>query len=108
MQTAADFDKAAMEGAQEIAKIEAASPSLFKSGWRPAVGWCCVSGLAYTFLVRPVLWWIIQVAFIISGRQNIIPTLPAIEMGELFTLLLGMLGLGGMRMYEKVRGVASK
>jgi hypothetical protein len=102
------YDKAQLEGQLAINKAEAESPSLFKGGWRPAAGWTCVGGLLYTFLARPLLWWIIQVGLIIVGKVNVIPPLPAIEMTELLTLLGGLLGLGGMRMYEKAKGVASK
>jgi hypothetical protein len=71
----------------DINKTEAADPSVFKSGWRPAVGWVCVSGLAYTFIGQPLLSWA-------SGVWQI-PNPPPLDMGDLFTLLAGMLGLGG-------------
>ena len=86
----------------EVNKVEAADPSLFKSGWRPAVGWVCVVGLGYTFLLRPLLPWLITV----TGLQ--VPTLPPIDTGELFILLGGLLGLGGFRTVEKMKGVATK
>lgn len=88
---AADTELA--KGQQEINKVEAASPSLFVSGWRPAVGWCCASALTYEFLLRPL-----AVAF---GYPA-----PELPMGDLLTLLLGMLGLGGLRTKEKLAGVA--
>ena len=82
----------------EVNKEEAASTSLFVSGWRPAVGWTCVAGLGYSFFGLPLLSW---------GSTNfgwVIP--PALDMSTLLTLLLGMLGLGGLRTKEKIEGVA--
>lgn len=78
----------------KINEIEAASPDFFRAGWRPAVGWVCAAGLAYQFLVRPLL-----VGFLV--RQ-----FPELDMGTLTTLLFGMLGLGAMRTQEKIKGVA--
>ncbi len=81
--------------------VEAQNPSLFVSGWRPAVGWVCATALAWTFIVQPV------VTFTLSQFGQIV-TLPALETGDLMPILLGMLGLGGMRSWEKVKGVAAK
>jgi len=79
---------------------EAKSPSLFKSGWRPAVGWVCVLGLSYQFIVAPLLGWVCLNFHLQSP--------PAVDTGTLVSMLVGMLGLGAMRMYEKTEGVASK
>ena len=81
----------------EINKVEASSPSLFKSGWRPAVGWTCVVGLVYSVLVYPLLTWVAVV-------YNIIPP-PNIDTGVLITLLGGLLGIGTLRTVEKARGL---
>lgn len=83
----------------EINQVEASSASLFVSGWRPFVGWVCGLGLAMQFLVAPM------VSFLASmmGRQLAVP---ALDMSTLLTLLFGMLGLGGMRTFEKMKGVA--
>ena len=86
------------KGQLEVNAVEAASASMFVAGWRPAVGWTCVIGLLYTFLLRPLLSWL-------SGMIDI-PVPPMLDMGDLFTLLAGMLGLGGMRTFEKLNGVA--
>lgn len=85
-------------GQIEVNKVEAASDSLFKSGWRPATGWACVGGLVYQLLLRPTLGWI---AVNLWGWT--IP--PALELDTLLTLLFGMLGLGAYRSFEKVKGV---
>lgn len=82
----------------EVNKTEAGSSSLFKSGWRPAVGWVCVLGLGYQFLARPLLAWAS------SGMGWTVP--PTLELGDLMTLLFGMLGLGALRSKEKLEGRA--
>ena len=82
----------------EINKVEAASPDLFKSGWRPGAGWICVLGLAYQFLAQPLAAW----ASAINGW----PAPPVLELGDLYGLLFGMLGLGAYRSVERVKGKA--
>lgn len=86
-------------GQVEINKIEAASQSLLKSGWRPAAGWVCVFGLFYAGVFRPVGGWIMGSAF---GWQ---PP-PDVDMSALLTLLVSMLGLGGYRTLERLNGKA--
>ncbi len=78
---------------------EAKSPSIFVSGWRPAVGWVCVLGLAFNFIVLPLGNW---------GAAIWYPdiTLPALEIDELMTLLYGLLGMGALRSYDKKQGTA--
>ena len=78
----------------ELNKVEAQHRSLFISGWRPALGWVCVLGLALTFIVSPLLEW---------GTGVKGPELPTDIMLE---LVLGMLGLGALRTYEKLAGRA--
>lgn len=77
---------------------EAKSESLFKSGWRPAVGWICAFSVAYP-ICRAVLPWVITV---FGGHPPVLPPLDTAETGQ---LLLGMLGLGTMRTMEKLKGV---
>ncbi len=84
----------------DINKTEAASPDFFRSGWRPMVGWACTFGLVYTFLLRPLLPWTLA----LFGSE--VPQLPAIDTSELNALLFGMLGLGGMRTFERIKGKA--
>lgn len=83
----------------ETNKIEAASASLFVSGWRPAVGWICVLTIGFKFIGGPLLFMVGQIA----GHPM---ELPRIDTEELWPLLLGMLGLGGLRTIEKVKGAA--
>lgn len=85
----------------EINKIEAAHTSVFVSGWRPAVGWICAAGLGTQFVVNPIITW--AAAFV--GRPIAFPTL---DLSVLMTMLAGLLGISGMRTYEKVNGVAAK
>ncbi|CAB4161672.1 Holin of 3TMs, for gene-transfer release [uncultured Caudovirales phage] len=82
----------------EVNKVEAASADPFKSNWRPAAGWICVLGLAYQFLLQPLLAW----GSTIQGY----PAPPVLELGDLYGLLFGMLGLGAYRSVERVKGKA--
>ena len=76
----------------EVNKIEAAHKSLFVAGWRPACGWVCISALAYSTIISPILgiWF----------------TVPVVDTSLLTTVLMGMLGLGAMRTFEKTKGVS--
>lgn len=83
----------------EVNKVEAASPNLFVSGWRPAVGWVCVAGLLGQYFVSPTMTFISH----ISGSNVVFPEL---DLENLIPLLIGMLGMAGIRSYEKVKGVS--
>tara|TARA_R110000796_G_scaffold13888_1_gene44769 strand:- start:17 stop:397 length:381 start_codon:yes stop_codon:yes gene_type:complete len=78
----------------EVNKAEASSSSLFKGGWRPFVGWTCGVALLYHFLLQPIIIFGLSAA-------SIDFILPEFDMGSLMTILMGMLGLGGLRTYEK-------
>ena len=81
----------------EVNKVEAGSASMFVAGWRPAIGWICGLGLFVQFIVNPLATWGAALF-----KHPI--AFPALDLGTLMTLLLGMLGLGGLRTYEKVQG----
>ena len=83
----------------EINKAEAASGSLFKGGWRPAVGWVCALAFAYHYLLQPLL------IFILTASGVDLPELPVFDMSTLLTVLGGLLGIGGLRSYEKTKGL---
>ena len=83
----------------EINKVEAGSTSLFVSGWRPAIGWVCGVSLLYAALVEPIARFIATVLFTYTGLFPIINTELTLQ------ILLGLLGLAGMRSYEKSKGV---
>jgi Holin of 3TMs, for gene-transfer release len=89
-----------VQGQLEINKVEAANPSIFVSGWRPAIGWVCGSALAYTYIIYPMLTWAAAIWF-----PALKPPLLGND-GMLYELLFGMLGLGAMRTVEKIKGVA--
>ena len=76
----------------EINRMEAQHRSVFVAGWRPFIGWICGLALAYNFIIRDVIAWV---------SPDAIP--PAIQMDQLITILLGMLGLGGLRTFEKIK-----
>ena len=95
-------DKLAHE--QQLAQIavnkeEAASGSIFKGGWRPFVGWVCGIAFCYHFIIQPVI------IFIVALTGIIIPDLPSFNMNTLLTVLGGLLGIGGLRTYEKQKGL---
>jgi len=83
----------------DVNVAEAQNANLFVAGWRPAVGWICAVALGYHFVGQPVI------AFIAAALGHTIP-LPVFDMQTLMTVLMGMLGLGAMRTYEKVYGTA--
>ena len=80
----------------EVNKIEAGQTNVFVSGWRPFVGWTCGIALCYHFVLQPFLM------FVLSSTGNPME-LPVFDMSTLTTVLLGMLGLGGMRSFEKIK-----
>ena len=82
----------------EINKVEAASSDPFRGGWRPAVGWVCVAGMGYTYLAAPLLTWA-------SAAQGW-ATPPTVDTFDLLIMLGGMLGFGGMRSFERIKGRA--
>jgi|SRR5581483_4405151 len=94
---AADMQARQMQA--DVNKAEASNASVFVAGWRPFVGWVCGCGLAIQLGVNPIATWI-------AALLHHPVAFPSLDMGTLFTLLAGMLGLGGMRTYEKLNGAA--
>ena len=84
----------------EVNKAEAASGSLFKGGWRPFIGWVCGGAFAYHFVLQPVI------VFGVLTAGIDLPPLPEFDMASLMTVMMGMLGLGGLRTYEKQKGIS--
>ena len=76
----------------KINEAEAQHRSAFVAGWRPTVGYVCAVALAYNFVIRDLFIWAIQ--------PEVVP--PALQMDHLMTVLMGMLGLGGLRTFEKI------
>jgi hypothetical protein len=84
----------------EVNKAEASSGSLFKGGWRPFIGWVCGGAFAYHFVLQPVI------VFGVLTAGIDLPPLPEFDMASLMTVMMGMLGLGGLRTYEKQKGIS--
>ena len=82
----------------KVNEADANSTDVFRGGWRPAAGWTCSIGPAYTFLMQPLLSWL--------AAAKGWPVPPAIDMDTLMGLLMGLLGLGSFRTFERVRGKA--
>jgi hypothetical protein len=83
----------------EVNRTEASSSSMFVAGWRPAVGWICAMGLGFNFICVPFGNFVLTV----NGSPIIIP---ALDVSEMMPVLMGMLGLGAYRTFEKTKGVA--
>lgn len=89
----------AVDVAQAGTNTAEAAAGPFRGGWRPFIGWMCGAGLTYSWLVRPLLPWMLRAC----GHQ--VPDLPALETGELLSLAGGMLGIGTLRTVEKIKGL---
>jgi hypothetical protein len=87
------------KGQLEINKAEATHKSIFVAGWRPFIGWTCGVALCWHFVLAPVTM------FVCAYLAVEIPELPTFDMGSLMTVLMGMLGLGTLRTYEKQKGL---
>ena len=92
---------AVMTGQMEINKVEAGSNSLFTSGWRPFVGWVCGAGCAWNWVGLPVA------KFVMLAMGNPLDIDQA-DLSEMLPLLIGLLGLGTLRSYERVKNVIPK
>jgi hypothetical protein len=83
----------------EVNKQEAAHKSLFVAGWRPAIGWICGLGMLSNFIIVPMANFVLALV-----GQDI--EIPLIDLATMMPVLMGMLGLGAMRSYEKGKGVS--
>lgn len=83
----------------DVNKKEAEHSSIFVAGWRPAIGWVCSIGLAWTFIGQPIAEWIMAL-------KGIETELPSLQTEYLLELVLALLGMAGLRTFEKLRGVA--
>lgn len=90
-----------VQGQIDTNKVEAANPSVFVSGWRPFIGWVCGAACAWNWIGLPIA----KVALSLAGYS--IDLAPA-NLSEMMPVLLGMLGLGGLRTIEKIKGVAAQ
>ena len=85
----------------EINAAEAQHKSIFVAGWRPFIGWVCGVGIAWSMVVQPMAQW----AMIAWGDGTELPT---IDTSYLMELVTAMLGMSGLRTFEKMKGVARR
>ena len=93
------------KGQLEVNKEEAKSSSVFVAGWRPFIGWVCGGNLAYAVIGHSLLSWLVDVVSILTDQA--LPPLPKPDLTLTAEALIGLLGLGTLRTYEKTKGVAS-
>jgi hypothetical protein len=91
---------ALIQGQMETNKIEAANPSMFVSGWRPFIGWVCGCACAWNWMGLPIT---VAALKLVGQSLDLHPA----SLTEMMPILIGMLGLGGYRTYEKTQGVAA-
>lgn len=86
----------------DVNKAEAGNPSLFVAGWRPAIGWVCAAALGYQFMLYPLLGWFAVAVFGVHEAP------PKLNLDDLFPLIFGMLGIAGMRSFDKLKGIDTR
>lgn len=92
----------------EVNKVEAASNSVFVAGWRPAIGWIGAAAMAYQFLLYPMLLWGWTYLQGTGWIPKELSPPPVLDADQLWVILSGILGIAGMRSFEKTKGVAAK
>ena len=88
-------------GQIEVNKTEAQSSHWWVAGWRPAVGWICALGVGWNFVMQPLAMWV-------GAFHDPVISVPSLDISQLMVLLLGMLGIGGMRSFDKAHGRDTK
>ena len=83
----------------EINKQEAAHRNIFVAGWRPFIGWSCGIAMCYAYIIQPIT------VFVLAQTGNLV-SLPTLDLSEMMPVLLGMLGLGGLRSFEKYKKIS--
>lgn len=91
-------------GQLAINKQEAAHKSIFVAGWRPAIGWTCAASLAYNFIGQPLLVYLMECIAVWKDMANM-PYPPTLDIESLMSVVMAMLGMAGLRTYEKQKGV---
>ncbi len=91
----AEMNKSQMQ----VNKAEAKNSSIWVAGWRPAIGWVCVAGLGWMVLLEPLLHYLLHLT-----DSDI--SLPTLEYDLLFELTFGMLGMAGLRSFDKLKGTS--
>ena len=87
------------KGQLEINKAAAQSRNIFVAGWRPFIGWTCGVAMAYNYVIHPIMIFVL-------AQLDYLVALPALDLGEMMPVLMGMLGLGGLRSFEKYKGIS--
>ena len=87
------------KGQLEINKAEAQSRNIFVAGWRTFIGWTCGVAMAYNYVIHPIMIFVL-------AQLDYLVALPALDLGEMMPVLMGMLGLGGLRSFEKYKGIS--
>jgi hypothetical protein len=85
-------------GQVEINKAEAQTGNMFIGGWRPMIGWICAGAIGYQYIINPLVAW--------YAMNNGLTTPPSVPSDDLFELVMLMLGVAGLRTFEKFKGVA--
>ncbi|MCK5604098.1 hypothetical protein KAR91_19580 [Candidatus Pacearchaeota archaeon] len=85
----------------QLNAVEATHTSIFVAGWRPFIGWVCGVSLAYSYVLHPILAWVV----VVYGL-DVKP--PELDTSSLITIVMSLLGLGGLRTYEKTKKVSGK
>ncbi len=93
-----DLEAAAAQAQAQINLMEAQHPSVFVAGWRPAIGWTCAFAIAWQFVLNPLISWALLI-----WRPDLKP--PVFPIEGLYPLVMAMLGIGGLRTFEKFKGV---
>lgn len=101
MQVAGELDQ--IKGQITVDQAEAGSQSTFVAGWRPFVGWACGAAFAYVYIVQPLMQFLL-VAFKVNFDLS---KMPSLDIADMMPVLLGMLGLGAMRSYDKANGTGN-
>lgn len=103
-----DLSSITVASQADINKIDAQSSDKYQSRWRPTIGWVCASGLAYVYLLKPVIMSLMSLAVLCGANASIVNTaatvLPNLDVGTLMGLVIPLLGLGAYRSVEKVMG----
>lgn len=103
---AINADVRTVEAINRVNEAEARHSSIFVAGWRPAVGWIAAAALGFNFILQPLMVW----GWALLQSQGVVPDEmsppKALDISDLITLLIGMLGMGGLRTVEKVKRVA--
>ena len=91
-----------------VNQTEAQHSSIFVAGWRPAIGWIGAAAMAYQFLLYPIMLWGWTYLQGMGWIPKELTPPPVLDADQLWVILSGILGIAGMRSYEKSKGVASK